>query len=120
MQITIASRNSYDKANRMANLRHWLIRSNRLAPKFCPTIGIMDIPNAMGRLRVIYPYLMKLDYDNCRTRSAGQLEDLRAAEEKTPLELFSTLFSMQNGRDMSEQQTAYLQQMIDTIWEEAL
>lgn len=79
-----------------------------------------DIPNAMGRLRVIYPYLMKLDYDNCRTRSAGQLEDLRAAEEKTPLELFSTLFSMQNGRDMSEQQTAYLQQMIDTIWEEAL
>ena len=25
-----------------------------------------DIPEAMGRLRVIYPYLMKLDYDNMR------------------------------------------------------
>ena len=26
-----------------------------------------DVPDAMGRLRSIYPYLMLLDYDNART-----------------------------------------------------
>lgn len=28
-----------------------------------------DIPDAIGRLRILYPNIMKLDYDNTRTRN---------------------------------------------------
>lgn len=46
-----------------------------------------DVPNAVGKLRTIYHNLMKLDYDNQRTRAggvAGRVEDL---ERKSPMEL---------------------------------
>ena len=77
-----------------------------------------DVPNAVGRLRVIYPYLMKLDYDNQRTKAAGQIQDLEDVSEKSPEELFSSLFEMQNGRAMSNQQADYLEKLIAQIWEE--
>ena len=32
-----------------------------------------DVPDAAARLRTVYPNLMKLDYDNTRTRSSGGL-----------------------------------------------
>ena len=50
-----------------------------------------DVPEAMGRLRVIYPNLMKLTYDNTRTRTnqiVGSAEDVK---RKSPLELFEEL-----------------------------
>ena len=77
-----------------------------------------DIPNAISRLQVIYHKLMKLDYDNKRTRSGLQLSTTADVENKSPLELFAELYEMQNGTEMSEEQTKYLQRMIEKIWEE--
>ncbi len=75
-----------------------------------------DIPDAMNKLRVIYPNLMSLDYDNLRTRSSG---DLTAGdtERKTPLQLFGELYQWQNGQPLSEQQSAFCQTLIEQIWE---
>ncbi len=77
-----------------------------------------DIPNAMSRLQVIYHNLMKLDYDNKRTRSGLRLDGTADVENKSPLELFAELYEMQNGAEMSEEQTNYVQRMIEKIWEE--
>ncbi|MBR3342651.1 MAG: exonuclease SbcCD subunit D [Solobacterium sp.] len=77
-----------------------------------------DIPNAISRLQVIYHNLMKLDYDNKRTRSGLQLSATADVENKSPLELFAELYEMQNGTEMSEEQTKYVQRMIEKIWEE--
>ena len=77
-----------------------------------------DIPNAISRLQVIYHNLMKLDYDNKRTRSGLQLSGTADVENKSPLELFAELYEMQNGTEMSEEQTKYVQRMIEKIWEE--
>ena len=33
-----------------------------------------DIPEALARLRVIYPNLMRLDYDNRRTQTQQELD----------------------------------------------
>ena len=33
-----------------------------------------DIPEALARLRVIYPNLMRLDYDNRRTQTRQELD----------------------------------------------
>ena len=77
-----------------------------------------DVPDAMAKLRVIYPYLMKLDYDNLRTRASLEVGSPADLEKRTPLGLFEELFDIQNGRPMSGSQRALAQDLIDRIWEE--
>lgn len=75
-----------------------------------------DVPEAMGRLRVIYPYLMKLDYDNQRTRASVQIEGASRMEEKTPKQLFAEFYQMQNNTELSQEQDAFLDDLIGSIW----
>lgn len=77
-----------------------------------------DIRDAVGRLRVIYPNLMKLDYDNLRTRLGGRVEAARQVEKKTPLELFAEFYRKQNNQDMSSEQASLVEGLIESIWEE--
>ena len=79
-----------------------------------------DIPDAVGKLRLIYPYLMSLDYNNSRTRSAGELSDLEDLEHKSPLTLFEDFYEQQNGRPMSDEQKAFAKEIMENIWEEKL
>lgn len=44
-----------------------------------------DIPGAVAKLRVIYPYLMKLDYDNKRTQAGILIEAEGGCPAETPL-----------------------------------
>ena len=76
-----------------------------------------DIPDVMNRLRVIYPNIMKLDYDNKRTRSNQAVGKAEGVEKKSPLELFSEFYYDRNGQTMSEEQTAFMQNLIEEIWE---
>ena len=75
-----------------------------------------DVPEAMGRLRVIYPYLMKLDYDNRRTRTSTEIQGASAMEEKTPGQLFAEFYEMQNNAPLSGEQEAFLESLIGSIW----
>ncbi|MEA4919766.1 MAG: exonuclease SbcCD subunit D [Clostridiaceae bacterium] len=76
-----------------------------------------DVPNAIGRLRALYPNVMRLDYDNTRTRSV--FEELGTADaEKRPAELFGELYEKQNGRRLDEEQEKYLEKLISDIWED--
>ncbi len=77
-----------------------------------------DVPDAAGRLRVIYPNLMKLDYDNERTRAHIQIMDAEAADRKTPLELFMEFYEKQNGQPMKKEQKEFSMELIRKIWEE--
>ena len=47
-----------------------------------------DVPEAIGRLRVIYPNLMKLSYDNTRTRTTQIVGEAEDVKRKSPLTLF--------------------------------
>lgn len=78
-----------------------------------------DVPEAMNRLRVIYPNLMKLTYDNTRTRSNNLIDSVEELERKSPLELLDELYELQNNQPMSEVQRAYAQELIESIWEDA-
>lgn len=77
-----------------------------------------DIPDAVGKLRIIYPNLMKLDYDNKRTRAGIHLEGAEDVQQKSPLELLEEFYSNQNGQPMSEEQRAFARDMMERIWEE--
>lgn len=76
-----------------------------------------DIYDAMGQLRLIYPNLMRLDYDNLRTRSsAAELEEVDV--KRDPLELFADFYQQQNHQPMSEEQRNYLKELLEAIQEE--
>lgn len=78
----------------------------------------IEVPDAARHLQVIYPNLMKLDYDNARTRGQGSERlELEQLEEKSPLDLFSELFEKQNHKDMTEEQARYVQAQMEKIWE---
>lgn len=78
----------------------------------------IEIPDAARHLQVIYPNLMKLDYDNARTRGQGSERlELEQIEEKSPLDLFSELFEKQNHKEMTEEQARYVQAQMEKIWE---
>jgi len=77
-----------------------------------------DVPDAVARLRTVYPNLMKLDYDNKRTRLNQEVSGAEAAEAKTPLELFGEFYEKQNNQPMSEEQTEYMRELIAAAREE--
>ena len=77
-----------------------------------------DVPEALGRMRQVYPYIMKLTYDNTRTRGQQNPLDQRVDARKTPLELFRQLYEAQNNQPMTEQQDEFLARLIGAIWEE--
>lgn len=77
-----------------------------------------DVPDAIGKLRIIYPNLMKLDYDNTRTRESRNLTLADDVETKSPLELFGTFYELQNNQPMSPQQTELISSLIEKIWED--
>jgi exonuclease SbcD len=78
-----------------------------------------DIPDAIGKLRSVYPNIMKLDYDNKRTRSNMEINGANDAEHKLPIEFFSEFYESQNNQPLSVEQQAFLAGMIEKIWEEA-
>ncbi len=63
-----------------------------------------DVIDAMQKLRVIYPNLMRIEYDNKRTRMEQIIEATENAEIKSELELFEEFFEAQNNQPVSEEQ----------------
>lgn len=76
-----------------------------------------DIPDAIGKLRAIYPNIMKLDYDNKRTRTRQDIVLAEQVETKSPIDLFEDFYYMQNNQKMSEDQIELVTQLVEGIWE---
>ena len=76
-----------------------------------------DVPEAMGRLRTIYPNIMKLSYDNTRTRAGHTIDGAADVQRKSPLELFEELYFQQNNQPMSDEQRNFVQELIESIRE---
>ncbi|MDO4482043.1 MAG: exonuclease SbcCD subunit D [Bacillota bacterium] len=75
-----------------------------------------DIPDAVGKLRTIYRNLIKLEYDNRRTRENSLIEGAEDTENRTPLELFGEFFELQNNSPMSDEQREYMEKLIEEVW----
>lgn len=79
-----------------------------------------DVPDALTRLRTIYPNIMKLDYDNRRTRSSSEIEATEAMEKKSGIELFEEFYAAQNGQPMSGEQRAFAEELLESLKEETV
>lgn len=76
-----------------------------------------DIPDALAKLRVVYHNLMKLDYDNARTRHRVEIGAAEDVETKSPLQLFSEFYLKQNGVEMTHEETEFMSSLIEKVWE---
>lgn len=76
-----------------------------------------DIPDGMQKLRIIYPNLMRLEYDNQRTRESQIVEGSANVERKSELELLEEFYELQNNQPMSVQQREFAKNLIEQIRE---
>lgn len=67
------------------------------------TLTDEDAPDAMKRLRSVYPNIMSLDFDNARSRA--QLQQLPDGGERlSSMDMFCNFYKEVNGADMDELQ----------------
>ena len=78
-----------------------------------------DIPDVLAKLRIVYKNIMRLDYDNQRTRHTAEFSGAADIKQKSPLELFAEFYTDRNGQSMSEEQLAFMADMIEEIKEDA-
>lgn len=74
-----------------------------------------DVPDGLLKLRIIYPNLMQLLYDNSRTRQNRQIEAVQDIEQKSELELFEEFYELQNNQPMCEEQVEFLKELTERI-----
>lgn len=74
-----------------------------------------DIPDGMQKLRIIYPNLMRLEYDNQRTRESRLVEAVNEVEKKSEQELFEDFFEIQNNQPMSELQRNFVKKLLEDM-----
>ena len=76
-----------------------------------------DQPDALAKLRVVYPNLMRLDYDNTRTKRESFAPGVADASKYSPIQLFDMLYEEQNGQPVSAVQRDFLTDLIAQVWE---
>lgn len=79
-----------------------------------------DIPDAIGKLRTVYHRLMKLDYDNTRTRSNSEVLGADIRENISPLQLFADFYELQNNQPMRPEQLVFMEELIEKAQEAAI
>ena len=76
-----------------------------------------DVPDGLQKLRVIYPNIMQLLYDNQRTKTTQEVDAAQTVEKKTEMELFYEFYELQNNQPMTKQQKDFAEQLIREIKE---
>lgn len=77
-----------------------------------------DVVDAMGRLRTVYPNLMKLNYDKGRNGGALDALEEEVAVELTPTQWVEAFFAKCNGGPMSPKQKEFAENLIKEVWED--
>ena len=72
-----------------------------------------DVPDALRKLRVIYPNILKLEYDNTRTRHRNSVFEREAVKKREPIEYIEELFYLQNNDKMNDEQLGVLRQLME-------
>ena len=72
-----------------------------------------DIPDGMQKLRVFYPNLMQLAYDNQRTREDREIQEAQGVQQKSEIELLEEFYQLQNNPSMTRQQRELSQRLLE-------
>ncbi len=73
--------------------------------------------DAIGRLRKVYPNILKLEVQNSQNRLedlSGE-EDITTLRRKSEIELFKDFYQMQNHAELSDTQTVMMEKIIEEV-----
>lgn len=76
-----------------------------------------DVPGALQKLRTVYSNLMRLEYDNARTRENREIQAVEAQEQKSELELFEEFYELLNNESMKDEQVEFVEKLIQDLKE---
>lgn len=76
-----------------------------------------DVPGALKKLRTVYSNLMRLEYDNARTRENREVQAVEAQEQKSELELFEEFYELLNNESMKDEQVEFVEKLIQDLKE---
>ena len=80
-----------------------------------------DIPDAAAKLRTVYKNLMRLSYDNKRTREIRVFDcaERECGESSfTPEDIFADLYELQNNEEADEPTMKAVHEIFDKVREE--
>lgn len=69
--------------------------------------------DALGKVRSTYPNVMALWFDNTKTRTSIEINDIIEMENKSPLQLFENFFKDQIGKDLKEAQIKIVEDFLE-------
>lgn len=77
-----------------------------------------EIFNAIYNLRTIYPNIMRLDYENTRTKNNNEIDALESDKALSPSELFINLYEKQNNQMPDEEKIKIIDALIEKLKED--
>ena len=72
-----------------------------------------EIIDAIGKIRMVYPNVMTLTFENKRTRAGIDLHSIEPLKKASSMELFKSFFHAQNGIEMNSEQTAITKEFFE-------
>ena len=76
-----------------------------------------EVPNALNNLRIVYPKIAEMRYDNTRSRSNGVLDADEKIKNKSEFEIFSEFYELQNGTPLGDEARKFVENIIEEIKE---
>jgi len=77
----------------------------------------MYIPDALGKLRTIYPNIMQISYDNSLTKNKSFIKSDAGIENISPIQIFTEFYESQHHHKMTDEQFEFVNNLIKKIWE---
>ena len=76
-----------------------------------------EVYDAIGQLRQVYPNMMRIDFENCRSRQDSNSKTAASGDvaRKSPFELFEEFYSKQNNLEMTQEQCHIIQEVLSQI-----
>jgi len=76
-----------------------------------------EVYDAIGQLRQVYPNIMRIDFENSRSRQELNSNSAASGDvaRKSPLELFEEFYAKQNNIGMTEEQLGIIQEVLGQV-----
>jgi exonuclease SbcD len=68
--------------------------------------------DAIGKLRMVYPNIMRLEFESSESERAAELRVLEKMELSSTMEIFEEFYDMQNGRQMDESRKSIIRELL--------
>ena len=76
-----------------------------------------DVYDAIGQLRQVYPNIMRIDFENSRSKQGINSKSAATGDvaRKSPLDLFEEFYTKQNNLEMTEDQRHIIQEVLEQV-----